>query len=192
MITTFTDFNLCNDIATHSQKVLFLDRDGVINYDYGYVHRVDQFDFIPSIFDLCQRAQTKGYKIVIVTNQAGIAKGLYDFQALKTVTRFMISQFRAEGINISGFYFSPYHVDGIIPQLSLEHITRKPNPGLILQAQKDMNINLDDSLIVGDQVSDMEAGYAAGIPRRILYNPNLKFYKTKFFEDVQDLKEIYL
>jgi len=151
-------------------KALFLDRDGVINKNYGYVYSKENFDFFDGIFDLCRKATEEGYKIFIITNQSGIGRGYYALEDFMTLTSWMCDQFNEQGILIDKVYFSPYHVDAAIPEYKGDHFTRKPNPGMILQAQKEFDIDLDLSIIVGDSISDVEAGIAAGIGLRIQYD----------------------
>lgn len=154
---------------TGRSSALFLDRDGVINVDRGYVHRSDQFEFIPGIFELARFwASELGRPIVVVTNQSGIGRGYFDERAYADLTHWMCDRFADEGAAIARVYHCPYHpVDGI-GEFRRDHPWRKPNPGMILQAASDLVLDLARSVIVGDKVSDMEAGAAAGIPVRIL------------------------
>ena len=151
---------------------LFLDRDGVINVDHGYVHRIEQFEFIPGIFELCRSARARGHKLVVVTNQAGIARGLYaepDFHAL---TAWMKQRFAHEGAPLDGVYFCPTHPTAGIGRYRVESAFRKPGPGMLLQAARELDIDLSRSTIVGDKASDMQAGAAAGLERLFLFDPD--------------------
>jgi len=151
-----------------ARRGLFLDRDGIINEDLGYVHRVEDFVFRDGIFDLCAAAQAIGLAIVVVTNQAGIGRGLYteaDFQAL---TAWMRGRFEREGIGLAAIEHCPDHpVHGIGPYRR-ENPRRKPGPGMILDAAARLGLELGRSVMVGDRASDMQAAVAAGIPTRIL------------------------
>jgi len=150
-------------------SALFLDRDGVINVDRGYVHRADQFEFIPGIFELA-RFWTNELRrqIVVVTNQSGIGRGCFDEQAYEDLTRWMCDRFAAEQATITRVYHCPYHpVHGIGPYRR-EHPWRKPKPGMILQAISDLGLDPGQCPILGDKISDMEAGVAAGLGLRIL------------------------
>ena len=144
-------------------KALFLDRDGVINVDHGYTHKKEGFDFVDGIFNLCRVAAKKRYKIFVVTNQAGIGKGYYLESDFFELTSWMCEQFRLEGINIEKVYFSPYHIDAVIEKYKEDHLSRKPNPGMLLQAQEEFNLDMKSSVMVGDKKSDIEAGLAAGV-----------------------------
>lgn len=148
---------------------LFLDRDGVINVDRGYVHRPDLFEFVHGIFDLARFWTSELRRpIVVVTNQSGIGRGNFDERAYADLTRWMCARFADEGAPIARVYHCPYHpVDGI-GEFRRDHPWRKPNPGMILQAASDLALDLAQSVIVGDKMTDMEAGAAAGITVRIL------------------------
>ncbi|OLB68719.1 MAG: hypothetical protein AUI16_31135 [Alphaproteobacteria bacterium 13_2_20CM_2_64_7] len=152
-----------------TDSALFLDRDGVINVDRGYVHRPDQFEFVPGIFELA-RFWTNGLRrpIVVVTNQAGIGRGYFDQNAYAELTRWMCDRFEAEGTSIARVYHCPHHpLDGI-GEYRCDHSWRKPNPGMLLRAASDLGLDPIRCAILGDKVSDMEAGAAAGIGLRIL------------------------
>src|SRR5215469_16418732 len=151
------------------KSALFLDRDGVINVDRGYMHRPDQFAFVPGIFELA-RFWTNELRrpIVVVTNQSGIGRGYFDENAYADLTRWMCDRFEAEHTAIARVYHCPYHpLDGI-GEYRRDHPWRKPNPGMILQAVSDLSLDPAQSVIVGDKMSDIEAGEAAGIGLRIL------------------------
>ena len=145
------------------RPALFLDRDGVINEDLPYVHRVEDFRFIDGIFSLVQAAQQAGYRIVVVTNQAGIGRGLYTENDFWTLTRWMIDQFARQGCHIDGVYFCPTHPEHGIGAYRVESDFRKPRPGMLLQAADELEIDLARSILVGDKESDIQAGLAAGV-----------------------------
>jgi len=150
-------------------SALFLDRDGVINVDRGYIHRSDQFEFVPGIFELA-RFWTNELRrlIVVVTNQSGIGRGYFDERAYEDLSRWMCDRFAAEHTAIARVYQSPYHPLHGIGEYRRDHPWRKPNPGMILQAVSDLDLDPAQSAILGDKMSDIEAGAAAGIGLRIL------------------------
>ncbi len=151
------------------RRALFLDRDGVINVDHGYVHRAEQMEFCPGIFDLVRQARARAYAVVVVTNQAGIGRGYYseaDFQAL---SEWMLGEFARRGAEIDRVYHCPYHPQHGIGPYRCESPWRKPNPGMLLQAAADLNLILAQSLLVGDSPSDIEAGQRAGLRHTILF-----------------------
>ena len=136
------------------EKALFLDRDGVINIDKAYPHKPEDIVFNEDVFDLCRKAIEKKYLIVVVTNQAGVAKGYFTEEDVDNLHTWMKEKFRERGIEIAGFYYCPFHKNGIIEKYRRDSDCRKPNPGMFLQAAKDLDISLSRSLMVGDKESD--------------------------------------
>ncbi|NOT85672.1 MAG: HAD family hydrolase [Methylococcaceae bacterium] len=151
------------------KPALFLDRDGVINIDHGYVYLPEQVEFVAGIFDLCLKAIECGYLVFVVTNQAGIGRGYYTEQQFDDFTEWMCEQFLLRGIKIAQVYFCPFHPDYGLGQYKRESFYRKPQPGMILQAAREHEVDLSSSLLVGDKESDMQAGLAAGVGCNILY-----------------------
>ena len=154
------------------RKALFLDRDGVINTDFGYVHTVQKFEFIDGIFDLTRHAEKNGYMLIVITNQAGIGRGLYTLEDFNVLSDWMCEQFLVKEIVISKIYHSPYHPTAGIGKYKKNHISRKPNPGMINEAALEFGLNLSASVLVGDKKTDMEAGVAAGVGQNLLFVPN--------------------
>jgi D-glycero-D-manno-heptose 1,7-bisphosphate phosphatase len=150
---------------------LFLDRDGVINVDHGYVYRIDAFEFIPGIFELARFAVSRDWPIVVVTNQGGIGRGLYCEDDYQAVTRWMCDRFQSEQAPIARVYHCPFHPALGIGEFRAEHAWRKPNPGMILQAARDLDLDLSRSSLIGDKISDMQAAAAAGVSGRIRLDP---------------------
>src|SRR5262249_25846498 len=150
-------------------SALFLDRDGVINVDRGYIHRSAQFEFVPGIFELA-RFWTNELRrpIVVITNQSGIGRGYFDEWAYEDLTRWMCERFEAEHTATARVYHSLYPPLHGIGKYRRDHPWRKPNPGMILQAVSDLDLDPVQSAILGDKMSDIEAGAAAGIGLRIL------------------------
>jgi|TARA_B110000211_G_scaffold49656_1_gene54160 D-glycero-D-manno-heptose 1,7-bisphosphate phosphatase len=150
-----------------SRKALFLDRDGVINVNYGYVHKVKDFDFVNGIFDLTRAALAKNYIIFVVTNQAGIGRGYYSEKDFHALTGWMCARFRSEGVLISKVYYSPYHPTHGVGKYKKNHNSRKPQPGMLLQAINEFNIDAARSILIGDQATDIQAAMAAGLGTKI-------------------------
>ncbi len=148
-------------------KALFIDRDGVINVDKVHVYRKEDFEFTPGIFDLIHKYSQCGYLIIVITNQAGIAKGIYTEQEFLTLTRWMEKQFLREGIKISKVYYCPHH-----PDFTGECECRKPKPGMILKAIEEFDLDIRECVLIGDKETDLEAGRRAGIPENNL----IQFY----------------
>jgi D-glycero-D-manno-heptose 1,7-bisphosphate phosphatase len=154
------------------RPALFLDRDGVINVDHGYVFEIEKFEFIPGIFDLTRfAAHELRWPIIVVTNQSGIGRGLFDEAAYQHITAWMRRRFEAEGSPLTAVYHSPYHPDHGIGAYRQDHPSRKPKPGMILQAAADHDLDLKNSVLIGDSLHDIEAGTAAGIGLMIRLAP---------------------
>jgi D-glycero-D-manno-heptose 1,7-bisphosphate phosphatase len=136
------------------KKALFLDRDGVVNEDYHYAHKPEHITFRDGIFDLCRAAIDKGYIIIVISNQAGVAKGKFSEEDVRALHRWMQEQFRSRSIEIAAFYYCPHHKDGIVERYRLDCECRKPRPGLILRAKKEFNVDIAKSLMIGDKESD--------------------------------------
>lgn len=150
------------------RRALFLDRDGVINLDHGYVSRVEDFQFIDGIFELSRSAISKGYVICVITNQAGIGRGFYSVSNFKTLTDWMCKRFSAEGASISKVYFSPYHPVHGLGVYKKDDFSRKPHPGMLIEAEADFDLRMSDCVLVGDKTTDIQAGRAAGVGMNIL------------------------
>ena len=146
-----------------SVKAVFLDRDGVINFDKGYVYLWEEFEFLPRAIDAMHSLVLAGYLLVIVTNQSGIARGKYTENQYWELTKKLLGFLKTKGIKITGIYHCPHHVQGKIPSLSFECDCRKPKPGLLLRAAHEHDINMEESIMIGDMPSDIQAARAAGV-----------------------------
>jgi len=153
-------------------KALLLDRDGVINLDHGYTYKVEDFQFVEGIFELCRHAISNGYLIFVITNQAGIGRGYYSVEDFDCLTKWMSEEFAAQGILISKVYYSPFHPIHGIGKYRKDDVSRKPRPGMIHQVIKDFNVDLTRSVLIGDKYTDIQAGKNAGVRTNILYLGN--------------------
>jgi D-glycero-D-manno-heptose 1,7-bisphosphate phosphatase len=150
-------------------KAIFIDRDGVINTDKGHVYKSEDFEFIEEIFEICRNYINKGFIVLVITNQAGIAKGIFTESDFLKLTDWMVEQFRNNGVKISKVYYCPHH-----PDITGPCECRKPNPGMILQAIVEFDLDISRSVLIGDKDTDLEAGRRAGIPEA-----NLHLYKSE-------------
>ena len=158
------------DICSAQPRALFLDRDGVININHGYVHSIKSFDFIDGIFELVRTAHANNLKIVVITNQAGIGRGFYSEQEFHQLTSWMCKEFMNQGTPIDKVYFSPFHPTEGLGEYKKDDFSRKPNPGMILQAQQALGLDLEHSILIGDKGSDIQAGNAAGVGTNLLFS----------------------
>ena len=142
-------------------KTIFLDRDGVINKEVGYLHKIEDFEFINGVFDACRYLQSVGYKIIVVTNQSGIARGYYSEDNFHIVSSWMLEQFKENGVDILDVFFCPHG-----PGSTCD--CRKPKPGMFIQANNKYDIDMENSWMIGDKEADIQAANAAGIQNTIL------------------------
>ncbi|MCD8339076.1 MAG: HAD family hydrolase [Burkholderiales bacterium] len=156
----------------HPTKCAFLDRDGVINQDSSYAYRKKDIVFLKDVFEGCRLLKEKGYVLVVVTNQSGIGRGKYTLLDFAKVTWWMEGIFTLEKCPLAAVYFCPHHPDSAFPPFLKECSCRKPAPGLVLQAAEDLNLDLAESIFIGDRQSDMECAKAAGISKRFLISDN--------------------
>nr|WP_164504228.1 HAD family hydrolase [Nitrosomonas sp. HPC101] len=146
-----------------------MDRDGVINIDHGYVYQPQDFEFVPDIFDLVRTARDVGYKVIVITNQAGIGRGYYTEAQFHALTQWMRQRFEDQSASIDAVYFCPFHPKHGVGHYRQESEFRKPNPGMFFQAAREHELDLSRCVLVGDKASDIEAAAAAGIPVRFLF-----------------------
>lgn len=139
-------------------KAAFFDRDGTINVDTGYVHRIEEFQFIDGIPEFIKKWNDWGYKVIVVTNQAGIARGYYTEDDMHKLHAYMNEELAQIGAHVDAFYFCPHH-----PDFTGACHCRKPEPGMFEQAIKDWDIDVTQSIMFGDRQSDIEAAEKCGI-----------------------------
>jgi D-glycero-D-manno-heptose 1,7-bisphosphate phosphatase len=147
---------------------LFLDRDGVVNHEVGYLHRTEEVIFVEGIFSLCRTAQSLGYKLVVVTNQSGIARGLYTEAQFHVVMDHIRAGLAIEGVTLDAVYFCPYHPVHGVGEYQREHEDRKPSPGMLRRAERDLGVDLSRSIMIGDRCSDIAAANSAGLRQAFL------------------------
>ena len=145
-----------------ASKALFLDRDGVVNVDGGYVHRSEDFLLVPGILELCRKAREKGYLVIVVTNQSGIGRGMFTEEDFTRLTEHMKGAFSAAGAEVTDVFHCPSVDDG--------HPDGKPNPGLFLKAAAAYGLDMAACISVGDRERDIQAAFAAGVGRNFLFS----------------------
>ncbi|ARR01027.1 D-glycero-beta-D-manno-heptose 1,7-bisphosphate 7-phosphatase [Campylobacter porcelli] len=142
-------------------KALFLDRDGVINKDPGYVYRIEDFEFMPGIFEALSGFMALGFEIFVVTNQSGIGRKYYTQADFDNLSYYMISEFKKRGVSIKKIYYCPHTPDDNCS-------CRKPKSGMFLQALSEFDIDMKSSIMIGDKKSDIEAASGAGVGKSFL------------------------
>jgi D-glycero-D-manno-heptose 1,7-bisphosphate phosphatase len=165
-------------------KTIFLDRDGVINKEVNYLHKIEDFEFIDEVFETCFYLKNLGFEIIVVTNQSGISRGYYSENDFHVINNWMISQFKENNINILDVFFCPHSNESNCE-------CRKPKPGMLLSAKNKHNINMRESWMIGDSERDITAASLAGIKNTILVrsghkideeNSQAKFYLNSIHE----------
>lgn len=164
-------------------KALFLDRDGVVNIEKNYLHKIEDFELMDGIVEVCRAYQEQGYLILIVTNQSGISRGYYTEDDFAHLSRWMVGHFKELGITITHIYHCPHHenIDGICE-------CRKPEPGMFLEAQREYDLNMAESVMIGDNERDIEAAMRAGVGMNILLSKEADTSKAN--KIVHSLREL--
>lgn len=144
-------------------KAVFLDRDGTINIDKGYVYKIEDFEFIKGVPNAIKMLNDNGYKVIVITNQSGVARGFYSEEAVIKLHRYINNLLKGYDAHIDGFYYCPHHVEYGLGKYKIDCNCRKPKPGLLDKAILDFNIDESKSWMIGDNISDILAGKAANI-----------------------------
>lgn len=145
------------------RPALFLDRDGVINVDHGYIFRRGDFEWLDGAQTVIRRFNDMGWWVFVVTNQSGIARGYYTEEQMQALHDWMSAELGATGAHIDRIYHCPFHEDGTIPRYTRDSYDRKPRPGMLIRAMTDFAVIKERSLLIGDKQADLEAARAAGV-----------------------------
>ncbi|MGP1959910.1 MAG: D-glycero-beta-D-manno-heptose 1,7-bisphosphate 7-phosphatase [Arsenophonus sp. NC-TX2-MAG3] len=154
---------------------IFLDRDGTINFDHGYIYKIDNFQFIEGVIEAMLELKKMNYALIIVTNQSGITRGLFTEIQFLELTKWMNWSLINRGIQLDGIYYCPHYPDAVKQKYKQICDCRKPKAGLLLKAQRQLNINMTSSYMVGDKLSDMQAGKKAHIGTNVLVTTGKSF-----------------
>lgn len=158
---------------TDLRPALFLDRDGVINIDKGYVSRVEDFEWIDGAVETIAAFNSRGWYVFIVTNQSGIARNYYSEADMHILHEWMQSELKTRGAHIDRIYHCPFHDEGENPAYRKASFDRKPSPGMLLQAMSDFPVKREQSFLIGDKETDISAAQAAGIAGFLFRGGNL-------------------
>lgn len=153
---------------TQSVPAIFLDRDGTINFDHGYVHEIDNFHFIDGVIDACRELKKMGFALVMVTNQSGIARGKFSEDQFMYLTEWMDWSLADRGVDLDGIYYCPHHPQGTVEEFRQTCDCRKPHPGMLISARDYLHIDMAASYMVGDKIEDMQAALAAEVGTKVL------------------------
>ena len=169
-------------------KSIFLDRDGVINRDINYLHKIEEFEFVDGVFEACKHFQSLNFKIIIITNQSGIGRGYFSEIEFMKITRWMIDEFNKNDVKISDIFHCPH-----APESKCN--CRKPKPGMFIEAKNKHNINMRKSWMIGDSERDVIAASSAGIKNTILVRSGHEIdeenSKAKFYLDsIKDISNL--
>ena len=151
-------------------KALFLDRDGVINKDFGYVYSKKNFVWLKNVKKAIKYTYKKNYLIIVITNQSGVARGYFSEKDIKNLHLWVNKVLKKENCKIHDFFYCPYHPQFGTKKYRKDSFLRKPNPGMILKAVKKWDININKSFMIGDKITDKSAAKSV----------NLKFIKKKY------------
>jgi D-glycero-D-manno-heptose 1,7-bisphosphate phosphatase len=166
---------------SYQNRALFLDRDGIINVDSGYVYKKEDFVFVDGLFDLLKLYQDDGYKLIVVTNQSGIGRGYYSETDYMNLTEYMVNELLKEDIKIQAVYHCPHTPDD-------KCSCRKPRSGMFAAAQKDHKLDMKNSIMIGDKVSDMVAAKSAKVATRVLVSNESCLDATEVVGSLKDIK----
>ncbi len=153
-------------------KAVFLDKDGTLVEDVPYNVNPELIVLAPEAGESLQRLHRRGFQIVIITNQSGVARGYFSESDLAPVEQHLRQQLAAYGVPLAGFYYCPHHPDGMVESYAIACSCRKPQPGLITKAAMELGLDLSQSWFVGDILHDVEAGRAAGCRTILINNGN--------------------
>ncbi|WP_417478944.1 D-glycero-alpha-D-manno-heptose-1,7-bisphosphate 7-phosphatase [Maricaulis maris] len=171
---------------TKQVPTVFLDRDGVLNVDHGYVHAPDQLDWVEGALDALVRLYEAGYQLIVVTNQAGIGRGYYDEGTMHRFHAHLEHEIELAGARVKAFYFCPYHKDAALERYRHpNHPDRKPNPGMLLRAMQDHPVDTARSFMIGDKQSDVDAAQAANIPGYLFRGENLDHFVSEILSNTR-------
>lgn len=167
-----------------SQRAIFLDRDGVINVDHGYVSRPDEVEFIPGAREMIAELSRQGWFIFVVTNQSGVARGMYTEEDVQALHRWLNEEFAQMGGNVTEFFYCPHLLHAKVKEYDVDCVCRKPRPGMIIQALSKHRIAREDAFLIGDSERDVAAAERAGIRGFLFTGGNVQEFMHECVRDL--------
>lgn len=163
-------------------KAVFLDRDGTINEEMGYINHISRFKIFKYTFDAIKILNNLGFKVLILTNQSGLARGYFTEEVLNKVHDTLLKKAEKNKAKIDKIYYCPHHKNGIVEKYKIDCDCRKPKPGMLLKAQKDFKISLEKSYLIGDRYKDIQFAFSNNIKSILVktgYGLGEFFYQSK-------------
>jgi len=170
-------------------KVAFLDRDGVINKEVNYLYKIKDFQYTEKCVEALLCLQNHGFKLIVITNQAGIARGYYNFEQYQELTDWYVKDLAKYGVEILDVYHCPHHLQGVVEGLSIDCECRKPKAGMFIEAINKYNINTQESIMVGDKLSDIQAALSIGVSSAFLVEGEVKDTSYKIYKNLFHLSK---
>ena len=170
-------------------KLCLLDRDGVLNIDKDYLHKVEDVEWVPGSMEAIAWLNRQGFKVVVVTNQSGVARGFFTEDTVRKLHGWMTAEVRKAGGEIAAFYYCPHLPGAAVKQYDVDCECRKPKPGMIVQALRDFNVRPGNAFLIGDNSRDVEAAKAAGVTGFLYTGGSLLDLVQKIALDFERLAE---
>jgi D-glycero-D-manno-heptose 1,7-bisphosphate phosphatase len=161
-----------------SRPAAFLDRDGVLNFDDGYIGTRDRIRWTPGVVSAIRALNEAGYLVFVITNQSGVARGMFREQDVRALHDWMRDELQRDGARIDDFRFCPHHADGSVADYAVDCECRKPKPGMLRDLMKAWPVQVQGSFVIGDKPSDVEAAKAAGLPGFLFAGGDLAAFVT--------------
>jgi D-glycero-D-manno-heptose 1,7-bisphosphate phosphatase len=161
------------ELTNRWRPTIFFDRDGVLNHDEGYTYRIEDFQWITGAIEAIKVCNDHNWLVIVVTNQAGIARGYYEVTDVERLHDWMQEQLRTVGAHVDAFYYCPHHTHGVVLDFAIECICRKPEPGMLLRAMDEWPVDRNVAYLIGDKLTDLEAAHRADIKGLLFSGGNL-------------------
>lgn len=172
-------------MSTASRPAAFLDRDGVLNFDDGYIGTRDRIRWMPGVVTAIRALNEASYFVFVITNQSGVARGMFSEQDVRDLHVWMKDELQRDGARIDDFRFCPHHVDGSVADYAFDCACRKPKPGMLRDLMAAWPVRAQGSFVIGDKPSDIEAAKAVGLPGFLLTGGDLAAFVDQVLRTVE-------